>query len=97
VLTYFSAKSVASIQSLLTWAIDRFLGWETLRDEVGTLGTHYPGAVSFAEAAFRNLPPSIIPRKDIGGMFLRVFADHSVKQTAVSAYGSYVLRSVSMM
>ena len=76
-LTYFSAKRVTTIQSLLARAIGRFLGWETLRDQVSTLGTHDPGAVSFAEAAFRHLSPSVVPWKNISGMILCVFADHS--------------------
>jgi len=71
---------MTTIQSLLTRAIDRLLWWETLRDQVSTLGTHDPGAVSFAEAAFRHLSPSVVPRKNIGWMFLCVFADHSVRQ-----------------
>jgi hypothetical protein len=58
-------------------SIDRFLGRETLRSQVSTLGTHDSCAVSLAEAAFRQLPPSIVPWKNIGGMFLCVFADHS--------------------
>ena len=61
-------------------AIDRFLGWEALRDQVSTLGTRDPGAVSFAEAAFRHLSPSVVPWENIGWMFLCVFADHSVGQ-----------------
>src|SRR5205807_4468271 len=77
VLTYFSAKGVSTIQSLLTLTIFRFLGWETLRDQVSTLGTHDPGAVSFAEAALRDLSPSVVPWKNISGMILGVFADHS--------------------
>ena len=80
VLTYFSSKGVTTIQSLLTLTIFRFLGWETLRDQVSTLGTHDPGAVSFAEAAFRHLSPSVVPWKNISGMILGVFADHSVRQ-----------------
>ncbi len=80
VLTYFSAKCMTTIESLLTRAIDRFLWWETLRDQVSTLGTHDPGAVSFAEAAFRHLSPSVVPRKNIGWVFLCVFADHSVRR-----------------
>ncbi len=80
VLTYFSAKGVTTIQSLLARAIDRLLGRETFRDQVSTFGTHDPGAVSFAEAAFRHLSPSVVPWKNIGRMFLRVFADHSVIQ-----------------
>ena len=80
VLTYFSTKCVTTIESLLTRAIDRFLGCETLRDQVSTLGTHDPGAVSFAEAAFRHLSPSVVPWKNISGMILGVFADHSVRQ-----------------
>src|SRR6266446_1152033 len=71
---------MTTIESLLTRAIDRLLGWEALRDQVSTLGTHDPGAVSFAETAFRHLSPSVVPRKNIGWMFLRVFTDHSVKQ-----------------
>jgi len=71
---------MTTIQSLLTRAIDRLLWWETLRDQVSTLGTHDPGAVSFAEAAFRHLSPSVVPWKNISGMVLGVFADHSVKQ-----------------
>jgi hypothetical protein len=78
VLTYFSAEGVTAIQSLLARAIDRFLGWETFRDQFRTLGTHDPGAVSFAEAAFRHLPSSVVPWKNVGGMFLGIFADHSV-------------------
>src|SRR5437660_10169029 len=89
-LTYFSSKRVTTIQSLLARAIDRFLRWETLRDQVSTLGTHDPGAVRFAEAAFRHLPPSVVPWKHISGMFLRVFADHSARQDDISPYGSYV-------
>ena len=79
-LTYFSAEGVATVQSLLARAIDRLLGWETLRDQVNTLGTHDPGAVSFAEAAFRHLSSSVVPWKNISGMVLCVFADHSVTQ-----------------
>jgi len=79
-LTYFSAEGVATVQSLLARAIDRLLGWETLRDQVSALGTHDPGAVSFAEAAFRHLSPSVVPWKNISGMVLCVFADHSVTQ-----------------
>ena len=71
---------MTTIESLLTRVIDRFLGWETLRDQVSTLGTHDPGAVSFAEAAFRHLSPSVVPWKNVGGMFLCVFADHSGRQ-----------------
>lgn len=80
VLTYLPAKRVTTIQSLLARAIDRFLGRETFRDQVRTVGAHDPGAVSFAEAAFRHLSPSVVPWKNIGGMFLRVFANHSVTQ-----------------
>ncbi len=65
---------------MLTRGINRLLGWETFRDQVSALETHDPGAVGFAEAAFRNLPPSVVPWKNIGGMFLRVFADHSERQ-----------------
>src|SRR5437660_5593854 len=91
VLTYFSAKGVTTIQSLLTLTIFRFLGWETLRDQVSTLGTHDPGAVSFAEAAFRHLSPSVVPWKNISGMILGVFADHSRKtKTMISVYVYYV-------
>src|SRR5437667_7904698 len=90
-LTYFSAKRVTTIQSLLARAIGRFLGWETLRDQVSTLGTHDPGAVSFAEAAFRHLSPSVVPWKNIIGMILGVFADHSRKtKTMISVYVYYV-------
>ncbi len=89
-LTYFSAKRVTTIQSLLARAIGRFLGWKTLRDQVSTLGTHDPGAVSFAEAAFRHLSPSVVPWKNISGVVLGVFADHSVRHDTISAYGSYV-------
>lgn len=71
---------MTTIESLFTRVIDRFLGWETFRDEVSTLGTHDPGAVSFAEAAFRHLSPSVVPWKNISGMVLGVFADHSVRQ-----------------
>ena len=71
---------MTTIESLLTWAIDRLQGWETLRDQLSTLGTHDPGAVSFAEAAFRHLSSSVVPWKNITGMVLGVFADHSVRQ-----------------
>ena len=80
VLTYLSTKGVTTIQSLLTWTIFRFLGRETLRDQVSTLGTHDPAAVSFAEAAFRHLSPSVVPGKNISGMVLGVFTDHCVTQ-----------------
>src|SRR5207245_10506096 len=79
-LTSFSAEGVATVQSLLARTIDRLLGWETLRDQVSALGTHDPGAVSFAEAAFRHLSSSVVPWKNISGMVLCVFADHSVTQ-----------------
>ena len=69
---------MTTVQSLLARAIDRFLGWETLRDQVSTLGTHDPGAVRFAEATLRHLPPGIVPWKDIRRMLFGVFADHSV-------------------
>ena len=68
---------MTTIQSLLARAIGWFLGWKTLRDQVSTLGTHDPGAVSFAEAALRHLSPSVVPWKNISGMILGVFADHS--------------------
>jgi hypothetical protein len=76
VLTYFSAEGVTAIQSLLAWAIDRFLGGETLRDQISTLGTHDPGAVSFTEATLRHLTPSVVPREDISRMLFLVLADH---------------------
>src|SRR5207253_11398087 len=75
-LTYFSPKRVTTIQSLLARAIGRFLGWETLRDQVSTLGTHDPAAVSFAEAAFRHLYLSVVACKDISGLNLCVIADY---------------------
>ena len=90
VLTYFSSKGVTTIQSLLTRAINWFLGWETLRDQVSAFGTHDPCAVSFAEAAFRHLSTSVVPWKNISGVVLGVFADHSVRHDTISAYGSYV-------
>src|SRR5207253_9715902 len=71
-LTYFSAEGVATVQSLLARAIDRLLGWETLRDQISTLGTHDPGAVSFAEAAFRHLSSIVVAWKNISGMVLCV-------------------------
>src|SRR5439155_25767179 len=96
VLTYFSSEGVTTIQSLLTLTIVRFLGWETLRDQVSALGTHDPGAVSFAEAAFRHLSPSVVPWKNISGMVLGVFADHSVRQDdeRLCLLRSFVLQAV---
>ena len=81
---------MTTVQSLLARAIDRFLGWESFRDKVSALGTHDPGAVSLAEAAFRNLPASIVPWKDVCRMLLGVFAYHSIRHATISAYGSYV-------
>jgi hypothetical protein len=79
-LTYFSAERVTAVQSLLARAIFRLLGWETFRDQVSTLGTHDPGAVRFAEATLRHLPPGIVPWKDIRRVLFGVFADHSERQ-----------------
>jgi hypothetical protein len=94
VLAYFSAEGVTTVQSLFARAIGRFLGWLTFRDQVSTHGTHDPRAVSFAEAALRHLTTSIVPWKNISGMLLCVFADHSVRQDDNSAYGSYVSSSL---
>ena len=71
----FSAERMTTVKPLLERAIDRFLWWKTLRDQLSTFRTHDPGTVCFAVAAFRSLSSSVVPRKHVVGMFLGVLAD----------------------
>jgi hypothetical protein len=88
-LTYFSAEGVATIESLLARAIDRFLVGDLSRSGQ-QLRAHDPGAISFEKRHFDTCPGALSHGKTSAECSFVYLLTIQKYTTAISPNGSYV-------